>query len=72
MNQETLQHVNPKNNLTISEEFEILKFLFEKYNLKTISDYSKDNNISRQSVYNQIEKGQIMSIELSGINFICN
>lgn len=71
MSENALQVVkNHIDKLNYSDELSILEHLFKKYNLKTISDYSKENNINRQAIYNQIEKGQVMNIELTGITFI--
>lgn len=73
MSEEALQVVkNHIDKLNYSDELSIVQHLFKKYNLKTITDYAKENNISRQSIYNQIEKGQVMNIELTGITFIAN
>jgi predicted DNA-binding protein YlxM (UPF0122 family) len=70
MEENTLQLVNQLNNLTMDQEIMVLQHLFKKYNLKTISDHSKDNSISRQAVYNQIEKGHIMNIKIGNQTFV--
>lgn len=70
LSKEALQVVNQLDKLPYSDEIEIMVHLFRKYNLKTISDYSDESGISRQTIYNKVNKGNIPSIELAGITFI--
>ncbi len=70
MSEESLQNVKTQVNMTYSEELSLLKSLFDKYGLKTISEYSTETNTPRQTIYNRINRGDIPSIELGGTTFI--
>lgn len=49
-------------------EIKILKYLFEKYNCRTVTEEANGNN--RQTVYNKIKSGKIASIEMNNKCFI--
>lgn len=70
MSQETLHIVNLPDNLSMSEELQLLEDLFNKYGLKTISEYSDETRINRQTLYNHINSGKIASIKLGKQTFI--
>lgn len=56
------------NSVRSDHEIEILKYLFEKYKCRSVSDEAKGT--SRQTVYNRIKSGKIASIEMNNKTFV--
>ena len=50
------------NELTFDNELDVLRFLVEKFQFKTIKHYSDSVNQSPQSIYQAIEKNKIQYI----------
>jgi hypothetical protein len=76
-----------KNSMTVSEryikasqskgfsytdELKILEYLLNKFNLKSKSQYAKDQNISIPGVNDRIKRGKVMHIQTIGRTFIIN
>ena len=70
MKHEKIETVYTSSNMT--QDLNIISLLFDKYGLRTVTDFAKENNLTRQAVYKRIENGKQMYIELNGIKFIIN
>jgi len=53
-----------------SDDLLLLETLFERYGLKTVSEYSEAAKISRQQIYNQINNHKLPNIKLGNQTFI--
>jgi len=58
------------NQLTFSGELNILQSLVQKFELKTISNYAKKNNISYNGVKKMIKEERIQNFSINGIKYI--
>lgn len=48
----------------------MLTLKVDRTKLKTVSNYAKEKNVVRQTVYNWIEQGVLKSVEIDGVIFI--
>jgi len=55
---------------SMSDELRLLSDLFKKYGLQSITDFARDNNHTRQTVYNRIESGKQPAIILANQIFV--
>ena len=53
-----------------TEELEILEFLLNKFNLKSKTQYAKQEGISIAGVNDRIKRGKVMHLETIGKTFI--
>jgi len=56
--------------ISITDELNILEYLVERFKLKTISQYAKENGISYPGAVKRIEAKTVMSIMFGDITFI--
>lgn len=61
-----------KNLLTMDNELQIFKEIFEKYHFKTISEYAKSTGKTYQGVEYQIKNGLVQNIEVGLITLVFN
>lgn len=54
----------------MTDELNLISLLFDKYGLRSVSDFAKSTGLTRQAVYKRIEKGKQMYVELAGMKFI--
>ena len=55
-----------------TDELEILQYLLNKFNLKSKSQYAKQESISIAGVNDRIKRGKVMCIKTIGRTFIIN
>ena len=60
------------NQLTMADELEIIDFIVNKYNFKSVAQYAKEQNISNPAALKRISTGKIMYLEMIGRKFIIN
>jgi|TARA_R110000822_G_scaffold286336_1_gene407691 hypothetical protein len=58
------------NQLTMTEELELLKILVKKYNLVSVSEYARNQGISQPGALKRLGNGKVMYIEMIGRKFI--
>ena len=58
--------------ITYTDELNILEYLVQKFKLKTISQYAKENNISYQGTLKKLKSKKLMTIKLSNKLYIIN
>lgn len=59
-------------NVSLIDELNILYYLVERFKLKTISQYAKQNNLTYPGTKKRIESGKLMTVELGNIIYIIN
>ena len=42
----------------------------DRTKLKTVANYAKEENVTRQTIYNRIKRGELTSIEIDDVVFI--
>ena len=42
----------------------------DRTKLKTVSNYAKDNGVTRQTIYNRIKRGELTAIQIDDVVFI--
>ena len=55
---------------SMGDELQMIAKLFNKYGLKSITDFAKEKNLTRQTVYNRIEQGKQPSMILANQIFV--
>jgi hypothetical protein len=58
------------NQLTITEELEIVNLLVNKYNFVSVSKYARNEGISQPGALKRLKNGKVMYIEMIGRKFI--
>jgi hypothetical protein len=58
------------NQLTITEELEIVNLLVNKYNFVSVSQYARNEGISQPGALKRLKNGKVMYIEMIGRKFI--
>lgn len=66
---DTLLNIRRKH-LHSDHALQALKFLYEEFNVRSVTEESKQSNVSRQTVYNRIKTGNLASIELNSKTYI--
>ena len=52
------------------EEIQVLKYLADKYHIRTVSDESRATGLSRQAIYNRIKAKKTATVELNNKSYI--
>ena len=67
---EKYEKASNSNRFTMADELEILNFIVNKYNFKSVAKYAKENNISNPAALKRIKTGKVMYIEMIDRKFI--
>ncbi len=58
------------NQLNMNDELEILNFIVNKFNLKSVAQYAKQESISNPAALKRVSTGKLMYVEMIGRKFI--